>query len=63
MSNCYQILLFDVKSFFANVPLDRTIDIFLRRIYDKHELQKSIRRSVVKELLILCKKNGNVDKI
>ena len=48
---------FDVKSLFANVPLDRTIDIVLRRIYNKHELQTSIARSEMKKLLILCAKN------
>ena len=48
---------FDVKPLFANVPLDRTIDIVLRRIYDKHELQTSIARSEMKKLLILCAKN------
>ena len=48
---------FDVKSLFANVPLDRTIDIVLRRIYDKYELQTSIARSEMKKLLILCAKN------
>ena len=51
--NGYQMVSFDIKSFFTNVPLDRTIDIVLRRIYDKHE----IIRSEMKELLILCTKN------
>ena len=51
--NGYQMVSFDIKSFFTNVPLDRTIDIVLRRIYDKHE----ITRSEMKELLILCTKN------
>ena len=55
--NGYQIVSFDVKSLFINVPLDRRIDIVLRRIYDKHELQTSITRSEMKELLILCTKN------
>ena len=55
--NGYQMVSFDVKSLFTNVPLDRTIDIVLRRIYDKHELQTSITRSEMKELLILCTKN------
>ena len=55
--NGYQIVSFDVKSLFTNVPLDRTIDIVLRRIYDKHELQTSITRSEMKELLTLCTKN------
>ena len=47
----------DVKSLFTNVPLHRTIGIVLRRTYDKHELQTSITRSEMKELLILCTKN------
>ena len=55
--NGYQMVSFDVKSLFTNVPLDRTIDTVLRRIYDKHELQMSIARSPMKELLILCTKN------
>ena len=57
MPNGYQMVSFNVKSFFTNVPLDRTIEIVLRRIYDKHELQTSITRSEMKELLILCTKN------
>ena len=55
--NGYQIASFDVKSFFTNTPLDRTIDIILRRIYEKNELQKSIKRSEMIELLIVCTKN------
>ena len=55
--NGYQIASFDVKSFFTNTPLDRTIDIILRRIYEKNEMQKSIKRSEMKELLIVCAKN------
>ena len=58
--SCYRIVSFVVKSIFTNVPLDRTIDIILRRIYDKHELQTSIRRSKIKELLILCTKNAHL---
>ena len=57
VSNGYQIVLFDVKSLFTNVAPDWTIDIILRRIYDKHELQTSITISEMKELLILCTKN------
>ena len=54
--NVYQIVSFNVKSLFSNVPLGRTIDIVLRRVYDKHDLQTSIARSEMKELLILCTK-------
>ena len=51
---------FDVKSFITNVPLDRTINIILKRIYDDNELRISISRNEVKrkeisrkELLLL----------
>ena len=59
-SNGYQMISFDVKSLFTNVPIDRTIDIILRRIYDKHELQTSTTRSEMKELLTSCKKMFNL---
>ena len=55
--NCYKIALFDVKRLFINIPLDGTIDIILRRICDKHELQTSITRSEMIEILILWTKN------
>ena len=51
---------FDVKSLFTNVPLDRIINILLKRIYDDNELRISISRNEVKrkeisrkELLLL----------
>ena len=47
----------DVKSLFTNVPLDRTIDIILGRIYDHKELDTSITKSEMKEMLTLCTKN------
>ena len=36
VTNGYQMVSSDVKSLFTNAPLDRTIDIVLRRIYDEH---------------------------
>ena len=47
---------FDVKSLFTNVPLDQTIDIILR-IYHHKELDTSITKSEMKEMLTLCTKN------
>ena len=49
---------FDVKSLFTNVPLDRTIDIILKKIYEKNEIVTSITKNEIKEMLILC--TGNV---
>ena len=34
--NGYQMVSFDVKSLFANVPLDRPIQLVLKIIYEKH---------------------------
>ena len=38
MQKGYKMVSFDVKSLFTNVPLDRTINIILKRIYDQAEL-------------------------
>ena len=52
----YKMVSFDVKSLFTNVPLDRTINIILKRIYDQAELQTFLTRSELKEMLLLCTK-------
>ena len=52
----YQIVSFDVKSLFTNVPLDRTIDIILKRIFENQEIQTTVTKKELKELLILCTK-------
>ena len=36
---------FDVKSLFTNVPLNRTIDIILKRIYEKNEIARSVTKN------------------
>ena len=53
------MVFFDVKSLFTNVPLDRIINIILKRIYDDNELRISISRNEMKELLLLCTKKIN----
>ena len=53
----YKLVSFDVKSLFTSVPLDRTIDIILQRIYDKHEITTNIGRKEMKDLINLCTKN------
>ena len=52
-----EMVSFDMKSFFTNVPLDRTIDIILRRIYDHKELETPITKPEMKEVLTFCTKN------
>ena len=53
----YQMVSFDVKSLFTNIPLDRIIGIILKRIFDKQELQTTMTKKELKELLIVCTKN------
>ena len=52
----YKMVSFDVKSLFTDVPLDRTINIILKRIYDGNELIISILRNEINELLLFCTK-------
>ena len=53
----YHMVSFDVKSLFTNVPLEYTIDLILKRIYDNGEFSTDITRSEMKEMLTLCTKN------
>ena len=53
----YKMISFDVKSLFTNVPLDETISIVLRKIYDEGKIETNIPRNVMKELLLLCTKH------
>ena len=55
----HSFISFDVKSLFTNVPLDYTINIILRRIYDDNELYTNISKKEMKELLLLCTKNAH----
>ena len=55
--NNHKVISFDVKALFTNVPLDYTINLILRRIYDNHEIDTNISKKEMKDLLILCTKN------
>ena len=46
----YKLVSFDVKSLF-------TIDIILKRIYDKHEITTNFGRKEMKDLITLGTKN------
>ena len=52
----FQMVSFDVVSLFTNVPLDETIEIILKRIYEKKEIVTDISKGEMKELLYLCTK-------
>ena len=55
--NGYKMISFGAESLFTNVPLKKTIDITLERIYDCKEINTQITRFEMKELLTLCTKN------
>lgn len=48
---------FDMKSLFTNVPLNGTIDIILRKVFDENKMVTNIPRSILKELLFFCAKH------
>ena len=49
---------FDVVSLFNNVLLEETINTIIKRIYEKNEINTSIPKQEMKELLYLCTKNA-----
>ena len=57
--NGYIMISFDVVSLFTNVPLEKTIDIILKKIYKEKLIKTKIKADKLKELLILCTKEGH----
>ena len=55
--NGYQMVSFDVKSLFTDVPFDRTIQLVFIRMYEKHKVSTNITKQEMKKMLILCTKN------
>ena len=53
----YKMISFYVESLFTSLPLDGTISIILRKIYDEGKIETNIPRNVMKELLLLCTKH------
>ena len=51
------MISFDVTSLFTNVPLEFTIDVILRKVYDEKLVDVKIPRKEMKELLLLCTKS------
>ena len=56
LQNC-NMVSFDVKSLFTSVPLEYTIDIIIKRIFEDHEITTIYTKSEMKKLLTLCTKN------
>ena len=53
----YKLISFDVTLLLTNIPLDYTISIILKRIYDHRELEIKISRREMKDLLLVYTKN------
>ena len=53
------MISFDVVSLFTNVPLEKTIDIILKKVYREKLIKTKIKRNDMKELLYLCTKEGH----
>ena len=48
----YQFVSFDVESLFTNVPLNKTINIILDRIYQQKLLKTNLKKRTMKKLLL-----------
>ena len=57
MPDVHQIISFDIKSLFTNVPLNEAINIILRKVYNENKIVTNIPRSILKELLFLWTKH------
>ena len=53
----FKYVSFDVESLFTNVPLERTLQVIERRVYDEKELSTKLKRSAIRKLIRdTCKK-------
>ena len=56
----HKMVSFYVVPLFTNVPLDTTIKIILKQIYNNNEIKTSISKKEIKELILEFKKGVNV---
>lgn len=60
------LISFDVKSLFTNVPLQKTLDVILKRVYTEKKIQTKLTKRTLKKLILdTCTKtaflaNGNI---
>ena len=50
----YRLVSFDVVSLFTNVPLKRTVNVILDRIYKDKVIETKLRKSTLKKLILDC---------
>ena len=51
------LVSFDVTSLFTNVPLEYTIDVIIRKVYEEKLIKTDIPKKEMKKLLLLYTKN------
>ena len=56
MPSNHHLILFGVVSLFTNVPIDLTIDIIIRSIYEFKEIDTSSTKNETRQLILLCTK-------
>ena len=52
----YEMISFDVVSLFTNVPLEKTIDIIIKKVYKEKRIKTKIKAGKLRKLLYLCSK-------
>ena len=50
------MIFFDVKNLFTNMPLHRTIEMIVSKVYQEKKIKTSIPKDILRELLYLCTK-------
>ena len=55
----YEMISFDVVSLFTNVPLEKTIDIIIKKVYKEKLIKTKIKANKLRALLLLCTKEGH----
>ena len=56
-TQAYQYVSFDVESLLTNVPLERTLVIIERRIYDRLQMATTLKKTTLRKLIRdTCKK-------
>ena len=55
----YRLVSFDVKSLFTNVPLQKTIDVILDRVYNQKLISTNLKKRTLKKLILdTCSKTA-----
>ena len=52
LENDFQFVSFDVVSLFTNVPLKRTLNLILDKVYKDKQIQTTIKKATLKKLLL-----------